>query len=95
MGYTTDSLPHVGRVPCKEGQFVIAGFNGHGMPQIFLSAKGIAQMMLNGVEFEETGIPSVFKTTQARLDSTQNSILSASHLKQTRTDVRGPVVDEK
>ncbi|KAL6237501.1 hypothetical protein BDW75DRAFT_248981 [Aspergillus navahoensis] len=95
MGYTTDSLPHVGQVPGKEGQFVIAGFNGHGMPQIFLSAKGIAQMILRQVEFEETGIPSIFKTTQARLDSAQNTILSASHLNQTETDAQGPIVDEK
>lgn len=36
MGYTPDSLPHVGHVPDKQGQLVIAGFNGHGMPQVFL-----------------------------------------------------------
>ncbi|KAL4794091.1 FAD dependent oxidoreductase [Aspergillus venezuelensis] len=81
MGYTTDSLPHVGSVPSKPGQFIVAGFNGHGMPQIFLSAKGVAQMILNGAEFEQTGVPKIFKTTQARLDNKGNDILSASHLK--------------
>ncbi|KAL5332401.1 FAD dependent oxidoreductase superfamily [Aspergillus crustosus] len=80
MGYTTDSLPHVGQVPGKPGQFVVAGFNGHGMPQIFLSAKGIAKMVLKGVEFEETGVPRLFKTTLERLDSTANEILGTSHL---------------
>lgn len=80
MGYTTDSLPHVGKVPGKPGQFVIAGFNGHGMPQIFLSAKGVAQMILKGVDFEQTGVPRIFKTAQERLDNTENEILGASHL---------------
>ncbi|KIA76009.1 hypothetical protein HK57_00626 [Aspergillus ustus] len=80
MGYTSDDLPHVGHVPGKPGQLVIAGFNGHGMPQIFLSAKGVAQMILKGTDFEETGIPRIFKTTQARLDNKGNTILSASHL---------------
>ncbi|KAL4780066.1 FAD dependent oxidoreductase-domain-containing protein [Aspergillus varians] len=83
MGYTTDSLPHVGHVPGKPGQFIVAGFNGHGMPQVFLSAKGVAQMVLTGAEFEETGVPRVFKTTQARLDNKENSILGASHVSDT------------
>ncbi|OJJ05983.1 hypothetical protein ASPVEDRAFT_309418 [Aspergillus versicolor CBS 583.65] len=87
MGYTTDSLPHVGQVPAKPGQFVVAGFNGHGMPQVFLSAKGVAQMILNGVEFEQTGIPRIFKTTQERLDSKENTILSASYVVETAKSV--------
>ncbi|KAL4926209.1 NAD(P)/FAD-dependent oxidoreductase [Aspergillus undulatus] len=78
MGYTTDSLPHVGHVPGKPGQLIVAGFNGHGMPQIFLSAKGIAQMILTGAEFEDTGVPRIFKTTQVRLDDKGNTILALS-----------------
>ncbi|KAL4805161.1 FAD dependent oxidoreductase [Aspergillus unguis] len=85
MGYTTDSLPHVGKVPNKPGQFVVAGFNGHGMPQIFLSAKGVAEMIVKKVEFEETGVPRIFKTSQERLDSTVNEILGASHLVDVRS----------
>lgn len=87
MGYTTDSLPHVGQVPAKPGQFVVAGFNGHGMPQVFLSAKGVAQMILNGVDFEQTGVPRIFKTTQERLDSVDNAILSASYVAETAKSV--------
>jgi glycine/D-amino acid oxidase-like deaminating enzyme len=79
MGYTADSLPHVGRVPNKPGQLIIAGFNGHGMPQVFLSAKGIANMVVRGVEFEDTGLPRLFKTTQARLDSEENKVLDAPY----------------
>lgn len=67
MGYTADSLPHVGHVPEKQGQLVIAGFNGHGMPQIFLAAKGIAQMIVDGASYEATGLPVLFHTTARRL----------------------------
>jgi hypothetical protein len=39
MGYTSDLLPHLGQVLGKKGQFIAAGFNGHGMPIIFLLAR--------------------------------------------------------
>lgn len=87
MGYTTDSLPHVGQVPAKPGQFIVARFNGHGMPQVFLSAKGVAQIIMTRVEFEQTGVPRIFKTTQERLDSEDNTILSASYVKETAKSV--------
>jgi glycine/D-amino acid oxidase-like deaminating enzyme len=45
MGYSSDGLPHIGWVPGKEGQFIIAGFTGHGMPEIFLAAEGVARMI--------------------------------------------------
>lgn len=57
------------------------------MPQVFLSAKGVAQMILTGVEFEQTGIPRIFKTTQERLDSKENMILSASYVKETAKSI--------
>lgn len=68
MAYTADSLPHVGHIPGKPGQLVIAGFNGHGMPQIFLSAQGIARMIMMGAVYEDTGLPRLFKTTVTRLE---------------------------
>jgi len=67
MGYTRDDFPHVGAVPGKPGQFIAAGFNGHGMPVIFLTGKAIAEMVL-GKTFEESGVPKIFKTTEARLE---------------------------
>lgn len=67
MGYTADTLPHVGHVPEKRGQLVIAGFNGHGMPQIFLCAKGIAQMIVDGARYEDTGLPRLMQTSAERL----------------------------
>ncbi|KAI9054512.1 hypothetical protein LZ554_001669 [Drepanopeziza brunnea f. sp. 'monogermtubi'] len=54
--------------PFEENQFVLAGFNGHGMPVIWLAAKGIAKMMTEGCGFEDTGIPRLFQTTRERIE---------------------------
>ncbi|KAH7164821.1 ankyrin repeat-containing domain protein [Fusarium sp. MPI-SDFR-AT-0072] len=75
MGYSTDSLPHVGEVPGRDGVFIIAGFHGHGMPVIFLAAEGIAAMT-QGLAYEKTGLPSLFKTSRDRLESERNDILA-------------------
>lgn len=75
MGYSTDSLPHVGQIPNKPRQLIIAGFNGHGMPQVFLSARAIAQMVISGATYEQTNLPRLFRTTQERLESQENHIL--------------------
>lgn len=65
---TPNLLPHIGRIPSKPNQFILAGVNGHGMPVIFLATKGIAQMIRkDGVTFEQTGIPRVFERTEERL----------------------------
>ena len=72
MGYSYDSNPHVGIVPNKPGQYVLAGFNGHGMPAIWLSASGIARMITEDIPFGETSLPRLFQTTQARIDRAQD-----------------------
>ncbi|KAL1617927.1 hypothetical protein SLS56_010767, partial [Neofusicoccum ribis] len=77
MGYTADMMPHIGEVPDKPGQFIMGGFNGHGMPLICLSSKGLAKMVLDGTPFEQTGIPRLFKTTAERLASDVNLILDS------------------
>lgn len=75
MGYSFDKNPHIGLVPQKSGQFIIAGFNGHGMPVIWLAAKGLAEMLRTGKSFEEVrvpiSLPRLFKTTQERIDRAQ------------------------
>lgn len=68
-------MPYISDVPEKPGQMVIAGFTGHGMPLILLSAKGLVRMLREGKSFEESGIPSAMKATMERLDSTYNEIL--------------------
>jgi glycine/D-amino acid oxidase-like deaminating enzyme len=69
MGRTVDGIPHVGTVPGKQNQFIMAGFNGGGMSWIFLAGKAMASMIRDDVVFEETGLPSVFKATKERLKS--------------------------
>lgn len=76
MGYTSDFQPHVGAIPQKPNQYILAGFNGHGMPVIFLAAKGVADMIRDDKTFEQTGLPRVYKTTEERLHSDTNAILS-------------------
>jgi glycine/D-amino acid oxidase-like deaminating enzyme len=75
MGWSSDFMPYVGDVPNKPGQMIIAGFTGHGMPQILLAAKGIAEMLGNDKTFEDTEIPKLFKPSTERLISKRNEIL--------------------
>jgi hypothetical protein len=72
MGYSSDLVPHIGEVPGAPGQYICAGFSGHGMPQILGAAKGVARMVIEGVPYERTGLPSIFQETRARLDSPVN-----------------------
>lgn len=74
MGYTSDLQPHVGPIPKRPDQYILAGFNGHGMPIIFLAAKGVAEMIRHHKTFEQTGLPRVYRTTEERLQSDENSI---------------------
>lgn len=71
MGYSYDSNPHVGEIPKKPGQYICAGFNGHGMPVIFLAAKGLVEMIQTGKRFEQVNLPRIFKSTEKRLQGAQ------------------------
>lgn len=76
MGWSADFMPFIGEVPGKEGQYIIAGFSGHGMPLIYLASKELAGMLRGEKKsFEETELPPVFEPTQERLDSDRNEIL--------------------
>jgi glycine/D-amino acid oxidase-like deaminating enzyme len=79
MGYSSDRLPRVGAIPDRPGVFIMAGFTGHGMPQIFLTAKGLAEIVQQGVTFDRSGIPRLFKETKERLDSKKNAVLDLWH----------------
>jgi glycine/D-amino acid oxidase-like deaminating enzyme len=65
MGYSNDEFPYVGPVPEKPGQYICAGFTGHGMPQIFLSAKAVASMVITG-NSEDVDLPVPYRTTLER-----------------------------
>jgi hypothetical protein len=80
MGYSADLMPFIGEIPSRPGQMIMAGFTGHGMPQILLSARGIIQMLRHGKKFSETGVPSIFQVTEERLRDTENEIL-AGHIR--------------
>lgn len=67
LQYCSDDRPHVGKVDgSKAGLYMCAGFNGHGMPQVLLCAKGTVKMVLEGCEFAETGVPAAFETSSKR-----------------------------
>ena len=67
MGGTPDGFSLIGDVPERPGQHIIAGFNGAGMLFIFLSSQGLARMVVDGIPFEQTGIPRIFQLTSQRL----------------------------
>ncbi|KAK7923795.1 FAD dependent oxidoreductase, partial [Apiospora marii] len=71
MGYSWDGFPYVGEVPERPGSYICAGFTGHGMPQIFHSAKHMALQLLNGKVEKEHAVPIPYQTDAARWNSTQ------------------------
>ncbi|KAJ4391252.1 hypothetical protein N0V93_004869 [Gnomoniopsis smithogilvyi] len=76
QGLTPDGVPHVGKVPGKTGQWILAGFNGGGNALTFLSAKAVARMATEDIPLSDTGvgIPSIFETTKQRLGVMMNSV---------------------
>ncbi|WWD19838.1 hypothetical protein CI109_104305 [Kwoniella shandongensis] len=72
LGLTPDSVPFVGPVPEKEGQYIIAGFNGHGMARIFHCAPTLAAIMTGG-EWDPT-LPLAFKSSPERFASLREKI---------------------
>lgn len=50
-------MPWIGTIPIPnlrgQGQFILAGFSGHGMPVIYLAAEAVARMVLDELEDEE------------------------------------------
>lgn len=77
MGYSSDFMPHLGAVPDRPGQYIIAGFSGHGMPEILLSSKGVASMVRDNKTFEQTDLPRIFKTSKERVTA-KKSLLEES-----------------
>lgn len=78
MGFTADGLPLVGRLPQSishrgeedvGGEWIAAGFNGHGMPQCWSSGEAVAKMIL-GVDVSDF-LPDVFLATKERLEDGQ------------------------
>ncbi|WVQ62711.1 uncharacterized protein L199_000859 [Kwoniella botswanensis] len=65
IGMTPDSVPFIGSVPGRPGQYVGAGYNGHGMARIFICAPALAKHILTG-EWDPI-MPASFRITEERL----------------------------
>ncbi|KIW18008.1 hypothetical protein PV08_02295 [Exophiala spinifera] len=74
MGYTSDFMPHIGPVPDIPGQYVIAGFSGRGMAYILLASRALARMVVEGIDYEQTGLPTMFKSTRERLSASESEL---------------------
>ncbi|RMJ07913.1 hypothetical protein CDV36_012475 [Fusarium kuroshium] len=73
--WTGSELPRVGEIPGRPGMFIMGGFTGHGMPQVFLCARGMADVVLGNKEFNDAGIPRLFQESKERLGDSRNRIL--------------------
>ncbi|KZM21387.1 uncharacterized protein EKO05_0006148 [Ascochyta rabiei] len=79
---SADAFPFVGPVPNRDGHYIAAGFAGHGMPRILLSAAHITPVVLDslGVEYSQPllataypPLPQPFHTTLERIERLQNT----------------------
>ncbi|KNB09434.1 hypothetical protein FOXG_10012 [Fusarium oxysporum f. sp. lycopersici 4287] len=75
MGYSSDRLPRVGPIPGRPGTFIMGGFTGHGMPQIFLCGQAMAKFLLKDASFKQTGLSRLFEETQARLEDPRDRVM--------------------
>ncbi|KIV86776.1 hypothetical protein PV11_02365 [Exophiala sideris] len=80
MGWSSDSMPFVGRLPGQPGIFVTAGFTGHGMPRILGCSKALAELVRSDGETddlsEKYGLPRPYLLTRERLNSKGSDIFS-------------------
>jgi len=66
IAMTPDNVPLIGPMEELPGQYICAGFNGHGMARIFTCAPGLVKIMLGGT-WDETGLPECFQYSADRL----------------------------
>ena len=66
MGFSKDCNPLVGPLPERPGEYIAAGFTGHGMPMTFFAGQNVADMIA-GKQPEpfvaEAFLPSRFELT--------------------------------
>ncbi|KAF5228925.1 hypothetical protein FAUST_10724 [Fusarium austroamericanum] len=65
MGFTADEVPFVGNVPGRPGQFVVAGFMGHGMARVFLTIRSLLQLAHS--EEVDSRVPKMYFDVEKRL----------------------------
>ncbi|KAF2630550.1 DAO-domain-containing protein [Macroventuria anomochaeta] len=83
---SADSFPFVGPVPARNGHYIAAGFAGHGMPRILLSAAHITPLVLESLNVEYSQpllaasfppLPQPFQVTAERVERLQNTNIAA------------------
>lgn len=73
MGFTADGLPVVGNLPYNltgrtgNGEWIAAGFNGHGMDKCWLTGEAIARMVIG--EQNVPGFPKAYLLSEDRVKS--------------------------
>ena len=67
IAMTPDSVPMVGEIDGMDGQWICAGFNGHGMARIWTCAPGLVELM-NDKPWSATGLPECFEYSNERLE---------------------------
>lgn len=77
MDSTLASLPHVGQVPGKQNHWVLSGLDGGGMA-LFCMARGIADAILSDQEFEQTDIPSFYRSTRETFGKEASALIRVS-----------------
>lgn len=71
LGFTSDGLPLVGRLPKEatqregQGEWVSAGFNGYGMANAWLCGQHIADSVLGREDAQS--VPQTYKISSERL----------------------------
>jgi hypothetical protein len=65
MGFTPDRNPLVGQLAHRPGQYILAGYTGHGMPVAFLAGRNIAEMIC-GVA-SEVPLPAAYAPSRYNL----------------------------
>lgn len=71
IGVTDDSIPFVGPLENLDGQWICAGFGGHGMARIFNCAPGVVKLIL-GSDWSDTALPECFQLTTRRVAKMQS-----------------------
>ena len=70
LGFTSDGLPLVGHLTedltgrAGDGEWIAAGFNGHGMDKCWLTGEAVAKMAIGGKRPE--GFPRAFMVSPER-----------------------------
>ena len=62
MGFSPDDNPLIGELPGYLGEYIMAGYIGHGMSIAFGAGKAIAQM----IKGQEPKLPDSFSPTRFR-----------------------------